>query len=346
MSRVPVLRELRVSCNGATVHLAWRWAGDSPPQVRVLRSAEWFCDSPDSHLTGEWSQELVYEGEGRQLLDAQACSERDLFYSIFARRGRRGAWRAPVRICVRKTGYEPPALGVAPGAGTAADELYAPGRLIGERYVEISGSQEEPPMVGGSREWLLVALPAATLGLLMGFLGGLDVRLLTVAALGLALCWRLLDGAHPDLKRFLAYLRVVAVVDGFFWVAALLILRIAAVLPTDLRINNSILLFWLYPMLLLTGMAGVWLFAGRTLNDEGHPTRLGPLALLAGLIALAAVLPPVACALAGAFAVYDYVHTVRATREQQAARLRELRSTDRRIKRETYTPWLPDDEDS
>ena len=307
-----MLRELRVSCKDATVHLAWRWAGDSPPHVRVLRSAEWFCDSPDAHLAGEWSQELAYEGEGRELLDAQAGPQRDLFYSIFARRGTRGAWRRPVRICVRKIGCEPPALGVSPGAGTAANELYAPGRMIGDRYVEISGSQEEPPMVGGSREWLLVVLPAATIGLLMGFLGGLDVRLLTVAALGLALCWRLLDGAHPDPKRFLTYLRVVAVVDGFFWVAALLILFFVYVLPTDLVVDNSILLFWLYPLLLLAGMAGVWLFAGRALNDEGRPVRPGPLAVLVGLLALAAVLPPVACALAGAFAVYHCLHTVRA----------------------------------
>jgi hypothetical protein len=345
LPRVPVLRELRVSCRDATIHLAWRWAGDAPPQVRVLRSSECFCDSPDAHVTGEWGQELAYEGAGRQLVDAQADCGHDVFYSIFARRTARGPWRSPLRICVRKAGHEPPALGASAVAGATAAAFYAPGRHIDGRYVEISGDQEAPPMVGGSREWLLVAVPAATIGLLVGFLRGFDAGLLTVAALTIAAGWRLLEGVQPDLRRFLVYLRLVAVVDGVFWLAALLFSFFVASLPTTVSISGSILLFWLYPLLLLAGMAGVWLFMGRALDDGGKPKHPKPFLILAGLLALAAVLPPVACVLAGGFAVYDYRRAVQAISDQQAAHAQELRDEHRRIVREVYTPWLPADDD-
>ncbi len=274
MSHIPVLRGLRVSSQEASVHLGWGWAGARPPLVRVLRSMECFCESPEAHRTGEWGQELLYEGHGSQLLDAQASRSQTLYYSIFARARARAPWRHPIQVCVRKIGYEPPALGVLAAEGSPAASLYAPGRLIGERYVEITGSEEAPPVVGGSRDWLLLVVPIATLVLLSGFLRGMNVRLLTTAALALAACWRLLDGVHPDLRRFLAYLRVVALVDVLFWLAALLFSFFVAFLPaSQVQIKGSILLFWLYPLLLLAAMAGVWLFMSRALDDQGRPVR-------------------------------------------------------------------------
>lgn len=149
----------------------------------------------------------------------------------------------------------------------------------------------------------------------MGFLRGVDVRLLTVAALALAACWRLLDGAHPDFRRLLAYLRAVAVIDGFFWAAALLMSFFVSILPaSQVRVSNSVLLFWLYPLLLLAGMAGVWLFMSFALDGQGRPAHLVPFAVLAAVLGAAALLPAAACALAAAYAVWECVHARRAMR--------------------------------
>lgn len=317
MSRVPVLRELSVSCLDASVRLAWRWAGSSPAEVRALRSTQWFCDSPDAHTDGDWGQELLYEGRAGVVIDSRADGRDDVFYSVFAREGPKGAWRRPLRICARKNGYEPPPLGLSLSGSAAGAELYAPGRLIDGRYVEIGGDYEAPPVVGGSREWGVVLVPAVTVGLLAGFLMGIDVRIITVAALGIAACWRLLEGARPDLGRFLHYLKIVALVDGFFWAAALLFSFFVAMLPTTVRISGSILIFWLYPLLLLAGMAGVWLFMGRAVDATGKPTRPVPLAVLAVLLVAAAIAPPVACVLAALFVLYEYRHTTASRRGNQ-----------------------------
>ena len=340
MSRVPVLRGLRVSCREASVHLGWRWAGDRPPQVRVLRSAECFCESPDAHSAGEWGQSLVYEGGGDQLLDAAADPARDLFYSIFGRARAGRPWRHPVHVCVRRLGYDPPPLGLLATEGSETAARYAPGRLMGDRYVEISGETEAPPIVGGSRDWLIFIMPVVTLALLTGFLRGVDWRLLTVAALAIAACWRLLDGLQPDLRRFLAYLKVVAVVDGLFWAAALLIFFLSSFLPaSQVRVAGSVLLFWLYPLLLLVGMAGVWLLMARAFDELGRPTRTWPYLVLAGLLGLAAVVPPLSCASIGAFGVYDAIRSTWELKRRQATRLAELRATRRREMHERYTPW-------
>ena len=340
MSRVPVLRELKVSCYDASVHLGWRWAGRAA-QVRVLRSTECFCDSPESHLTGEWSQDLIYEGSGSQILDGHAARDHDVYYSIFARRGARGAWRRPIRVCVRKAGHQPPALGRDDVEGGLAAALYAPGRVIGDRYVEIAGSEEPAPAVRGARGWLLIVVPAGTLGVLMGFLRGVDVRLLTVAGLALAACWRLLDGAQPDFRRLLAYLRVVAVVDGFFWAAALLVSSLISILPaSQVRVSQSVLLFWLYPLLLIAGMAGVWLFMSFALDGRGRPAHLVPFVVLAAVLGAAALLPAAVCALAAAYAVWEYVHARLTIRKGHAARQAALAGARRQTTRDLYTPWL------
>ncbi len=346
MSHVPVLHGLRVSCREASVHLGWQWAGGSPPQVRVLRSTECFCESPEAHTTGDWGQQLSYEGNGGQLLDAAADPACDLFYSVFARASDRAPWRRPVRICARRVGYQPPDLGALATEGTQAAARYAPGRLMGDRYVEISGAEEAPPVVGGSRDWLILVMPVVTIALLTGFLRGMDVRVLSAAALAIAACWRLLDGLQPDLRRFLAYLKVVAVVDGMFWAAALLVWFFSSFLPaSQVKVDGSVLLFWLYPLLLLAGMAGVWLLMSRALDERGRPTRPLPYLVLAGLLGLAALLPPLPCALIGAFGVSDYVRSTRELGRQRAAHLAELRASRRREVHEVSTAWrrLEDD---
>ena len=337
MSRVPVLRGLRVSCRETSVHLGWQWAGAST-HVRVLRSTECFCESPDAHAAGEWGQELVYEGRGGQLLDAAAGPDHDLFYSIFARG--HGPWRRPIHVCVRRVGHQPPDLGVLAAEGSLTAAKYAPGRLMGDRYVEIAGEDEAAPVVGGSRDWLVFVVPVVTLALLTGFLRGVDWRVLTVAALAIAACWRLLDGLQPDLRRFLAYLKVVAVIDGMFWAAALLISFFRTLAPSSaVQVDHSVLLFWLYPLLLLAGMAGVWLLMSRALDDRGRPIRPLPYLALAALLGLAAVLPPLPCALMAVFGIYDSVRSTRQLRRQRAAHLAELQASRRREVHEVYTAW-------
>ncbi len=348
MSRVPVLRELSVSCQDATVRIAWRWAGGDGAQVRALRSTQWFCDSPDAHIDGDWGQRVLYEGDADSVVDPASDDTQDTYYSVFARRGPQAPWRRPLRVCVRKAGYQPPSLGMSLSGSTAGAELYAPGRLIDGRYVEIGGDHEAPPAVGGSREWGLVLVPAITIGLLMGFLMGVDVRIITVAALAIAACWRLLDGARPDLRRFAHYLKIVALADGVFWAAALLFSFFAAMLSTQttVRISASILLFWLYPILLLAGMAGVWLFTGRALDASGKPAHMRPFAVLAGLLVLAAVAAAVACALAAVFALYDLRRAAVALRADRTAEMQSRRSVRRGLLRDTYKPWLAADDEN
>ena len=345
MTRVPVLADLQVSCHNGAVHLGCRWAGDQRVHLLILRSHEWFCESTDAHLRGDWGQQLIYEGESRQVIDRQAGTDEDSFYTIFARRPKARQWRHPVRLRVHKAGYEAPQLGLPGGTYAAATQHYAAGRFIDGRYVEITGDDEAEPAIHGSRDWLLLIIPAVTLGLLMGFLTGLDARVITPVALSLAACWRLLDGRQPDLRRFLGYLRVVAAVDLGFWAAAALFFLFASNLPTDLTINGSILLFWLFPLLLVAGMGGVWLIAGRLLDDTGRPTMGWWLAVVGGAIALGFALPPLGCALAASLGLREYVRAARAANAARVARVRALREERRRVVRDTYTPWEDEERD-
>jgi len=345
---VPVLEWLSVSCRDSAVRLAWRWAGSSPVEVRALRSSQWFCDSPDAHVTGDWGQELLYEGRAGDVVDRGASDNEDVFYTVFARKGPRSRWRRPLRVCVRKAGYEPPPLGLSLSGSTAGAKFYAPGRLIDGRYVEVSGDREAPPVVGGRREWGLVVVPLATLCLLMGFLAGVDHRLVTVVALALAAGWRLLDGAQPDLRRLLRYLKIVALVGAIFWLAPVLLFGFfAGALGATGMVSRSILILSLYPLIVLAAMVGVWLFMGRALDDAGKPTRLRPFAVLAALLVLAAVAAPLACVLA---AVYALVGLRRAAVARRAGRAERTAETQAQCEaraeslREIYTPWQFDED--
>lgn len=332
MSRVPVLEWLSVSCRDGAVRLAWRWAGGSLVEVRALRSMQWFCDSPEAHVDGDWGQELLYEGRAGDVVDRLASSSEDVFYTVFARKGAKSRWRRPLRVCVRKAGYEPPPLGISASGATAGAELYAPGRLIDGRYVEVGGDREAPPLVDGWRQWGLFLVPIATLGLLMGFLTGVDHRIITVAALALAAVWRLLYGLQPDLRRFFQYLKAVAVVNGMVWLAALLFWFFARMLAglTTVTISGSILYRWLYPILLLAAMAGVWLFMSRALDEAGRPTRRPAFVVLAGLLVLAALWAPLACGVAATFALFSLGRAPIALRVERSAQARAQVSARRR----------------
>jgi len=298
--RVPALRELQVEPVPGGVLLGWRWYGDEAPQVRVLRSTQWLCESPTAHERGEWGQEVVYEGADRCYADGTAGEREDLFYTIFAR-FRSGGWRRPVHVVVRAGGAEPPALGLR-GAGGSAPVLLdgADGRLIGGRWVEILGTEEftAATVVASKRDWALIFVPAATAGILFSYFAGLDPRVITPVTVALVAAWRVLEGRDADPRRFARSLAAAAVVAAFMLAAALMFWYFAQVGggASVAVASGAAIVYWAWPFAFLPAIMVVWGLAGLTLDGQGRPVRPAPWVALGACAAVGAVWPVAALA--------------------------------------------------
>ena len=325
VSRVPILRGLRVDCGLAAVRISFAWARASTPQVRVLRSMRGSCGSPDAHLAGESGQTLVHEGTQLGFVDEPAPEDEDLFYTIFARRGPRAPWRRPISVRVHRRGYQPPALGLPPsGPNDAAVERYAQATLAGERFVEIEGQTEEAPVIDGPRDLAGLAITVATIPVLGCFLVGVDPRIITAVAFALAITWRLTDGEQPDLRRFLFYLAVPASAALLVFLAGTLFLFFASALPTAVDIRAAHVLTYLYPVVLVAAMAAIWVTSGRLARDS--KSRGWWWGLLAALVALGALVPIAGCAVAIAIGSLEYRSVAREWQRQAQEREAELRA--------------------
>jgi len=297
MSRVPILQGLRVDCRRAAVRISFVWARASSPQVRVLRSTRCSCGSPDAHLAGDSGQTLVHEGRQPDFIDQPAPDDEDLFYTIFARRDSGAPWRRPIWVRVHPRGYQLPALGLpSSGPSAAATERYAQAELAGERFIEIEGETEAAPAIDGPRDLVSLAITVATIPALACFLVGVDPRIITAVTFALAIAWRLSDGEQPDLRRFLTYLAIPATAALFVFLAGSLILLFSSNLPTSIVIHPAHVLSYLYPILLVAAMAGIWISSGRLERDS--KSRRWWWGLHAGLVALGALVPIAGCAAA------------------------------------------------
>jgi hypothetical protein len=325
MSRVPVLKGLRVDCGLAAVRISFAWARASTPQVRVLRSTRCSCESPDAHLADDSGQTLAHEGRQLSFVDQRAPQDEDLFYTIFARRGSRAPWRRPISLRVHRCGYQPPALGLPPaGPSVAAEERYAQATLAGKRFVEIEGETEAAPVIAGPRDLAGLAITVATIPVLACFLVGVSPRLITAVALALAITWRLTEGEQPDLRRFLTYLAVPASAALLVFLAGSLFLFFASALLTAVVIRPAHVLSYLYPILLVAAMAAVWVISGRLARDS--ESRRWWWGLLAGLVALGALVPIVGCAMAIVVGGLEYRSVAREWNRQAQEREAELRA--------------------
>ena len=142
MARVPRLSHMRVKAAGEVVQFVWTWSGGRPVEVRVLRSEEWFCESADAYVDGSWAQRPAYAGDAGGFADRGIATDRDMFYSVFARYPGK-SWRAPVLVRVFAVGHEPPALGLPP----SGVEWQSPQVADGHRRVEIDGHHESDRVV-------------------------------------------------------------------------------------------------------------------------------------------------------------------------------------------------------
>jgi hypothetical protein len=142
VARVPQLARVGVEAAEDWVRFEWAWRGSRRVEVRVLRSEEWFCDSPDAYVDGSWVQRPAYVGDAAGFADRGVATDRDVFYSLFARYpGKR--WRTPVRVRVFAAGHEPAALGL-PASGR---EWRPPEVADGHRRVDIDGDHEYERLV-------------------------------------------------------------------------------------------------------------------------------------------------------------------------------------------------------
>jgi hypothetical protein len=194
------LEEVQVTAVGGLATFKWKPGG--LPVVRVLRSTEWFPETPNDFISGTFLAQRVHESSRPAFTDQSIRPEEEYFYALFAQK-RDGAWCKPLHV-----------------------HLYAAESSPAKRSVEVHGQRERRPAGSELALWLQMILPTL-MG--VGILGlavsdGVTLRCMAALTLLAAAGWRV---AFPETELWTvvkvvavpaALLAVLILSGGLIWV--------------------------------------------------------------------------------------------------------------------------------
>lgn len=247
-----------VKATGSAATFTWQVPGT--PLVRVLRSTEWYPETPNDFLSGTFLAQRVHEARTMSFTDAAIRHDEEYFYSLFSQK-RDGAWCAPLRVHV--FGAESP--------------------QATKRSVELFGQTERASVRAEVGNLAAIALPTFTMVGVVGMGLGTSLARGVFAAIGLAAAagWRILS-PETDAWVLVKVLAVPAaafalliVSGGWMWLESTL-------LGASIGIAGGSLggeLLWM--VLALAAVAGSWALGRFAFVSSARPD-----VLRAGLILL------------------------------------------------------------
>lgn len=248
----------------------FKWKPGSLPVVRVLRSTEWFPETPNDFISGTFLAQRVHENGQPGFMDQSIRPEEEYFYALFAQK-RDGAWCRPLHV-----------------------HLFAAASSQARRSVEVHGQRERRSAGSELALWLHMMLPTAVVIGIIGLsvTGGTMQRVMAAMMLLAAAAWRV---ALPETELWTvvkvgavpaALLAVLILSGALMWIASTVI-PVAGTLGSS---TGGLLLWTVASLAAAVGAWGLGRFAYPGRSDR--PELLRTAAIL-GLPPLAALLWPV-----------------------------------------------------
>ncbi len=252
------LTQVVVKATGSAAAFTWNVPGT--PLVRVLRSTEWYPETPNDFLSGTFLAQRVYEAHSKSFTDASIRHDEEYFYSLFSQKSD-GAWCAPLRVHV--FGAESP--------------------QATKRSVELYGQTERASARAELGNLAAIALPTFTMAGVIGMGVGTSLARGVFVAIGLASAagWRIL---RPETDAWVlvkvlavpaAVFALLIVSGGWMWLESTLLGASIGVAGGSLGRE----LLWM--ALALAAVAGAWALGRFAFVSSPRPD-----VLRAGLIVL------------------------------------------------------------
>jgi hypothetical protein len=264
------LENVTVKAGGSSASFQWKVPGT--PVVRVLRSTEWYPETPNDFLSGTFLAQRVHETRSTSFVDASIRHDEEYFYSLFAQK-KDGAWCAPVRVHV----------------------FGAEGPQAITRSVELYGHAQRATAGENLGLWMTIMLPTL---MMVGVLGmalatGFAAAAFTAIGLASASGWRLvrLDTELWGLVKVLAVPAVafaaLILSGGWIWVES-------TILGADVIRGGDVGKELLWMALSLAAVTGAWALARLAFTDSTRPDSLRAGLILIVPAAVGLVAPQVA----------------------------------------------------
>jgi hypothetical protein len=273
------LKKIHAYCVGPTVRMSWSSTGETPPVVRILRSAAGYPLSPGDAMRPESRASRVYQGRAADFTDHDLAPGVECFYSLFAR-GEDGEWQEPVKVH---------SCGAARGNRV---------EVVGDRGLG-RGGRAAVSAAGVIFEATFLPAVLLTMILYATDPGGTAQRVAVALSVTSVVAWRLCEGHEASTRTMLRWLAVPAFIGVV--TCGLLAMMPAELFTgrTDVGYVGVLGLVWCGGVV-PASMAGWWTYASAGIAPAAAPGARLRVAVTAALPLVMALIVPDLVIVAGA----------------------------------------------